>query len=186
MKVSIGVSNRHVHLTQEDYKKLFCKTTIEKRNDLSQSQEFASTDIVTLKTSKDKIENVRVLGPFRPYTQVEISVTDCYKLGIEAKVKESGDVKDAKEITIEGSAGTITKKAVIIANRHIHISPEEVKKYNLNPQQKYKIKVNNEKGGILNNIILKVDKNFKMELHLDTDDANALLLKQGDEVELVE
>lgn len=187
MKIKVGISNRHIHLTKEDYITLFnTNLELEKRNDLSQPNEYASVKTVTIKGPKGSIENVRVLGPFRNYTQVEVSKTDCYKLGINAPVRESGNLSDAAEIIIENNGRSIKRKAAIIANRHIHTNPNDLKKYNLNPLHQYKIKINNEKGGILENINLKVSENYKTELHLDTDDANAFLIEQGDEVEIIE
>lgn len=185
MKIKVGISNRHIHLTKEDYKILFGEEELIKRNDLTQPNEFASTSTVTIKTEKDKIEKVRVLGPFRPYTQVEVSVTDTYKLGIKKIVRTSGDLKDAETLTIEGPQGVITRKCAIIAERHIHINNDDLKKYNLDPNKLYKIKINTEKGAILENIHLKVKENYNLELHLDTDDANANLLNNKDEVELI-
>ena len=108
MKVSIGVSNRHVHLTREHFKILFGEgKELEKRNDLTQPGQFASTSIVTIKTDKSEIENVRVLGPFRAYTQVEISKTDDYKLGLNPPIRDSGNLKGSSPITIIGPSGVV-------------------------------------------------------------------------------
>ncbi len=185
MKIQLGISNRHIHLTKEDYEILFGNAILTKRNDLVQPNEYASTSVVTIEGPKNKIEKVRVLGPFRPYTQVEVSTTDTYKLGINKVVRTSGDLEDAETLTIIGPQGSITRKCAIIATRHIHINQEDVKKHNLDPNKLYKVKINTEKGAILENIHLKVTENAVLELHLDTDDANACLLAQKDEVELI-
>lgn len=184
MKVKVGISNRHIHLTKEDFKLLFGDVPLTKRNDLVQNGEFASNFVATIKGPKGTIENVRVMGPFRCYTQVEVSKTDCYKLGIDAPIRTSGDLRDATLITIINNNKEITRKSTIVATRHIHISPLEQKKYNLY-NLKYKIKIVNEKGAILDNVYLKVGENYKLELHLDTDDGNAHLLKTGDIVEII-
>ena len=180
--VQIGVSNRHVHLTEEDFKILFGNDAVlEKNKDLTQPGQFASTSTVTIKTEKDKIENVRVLGPIRKYTQVEISKTDAYKLGINPPVRESGDIAGSEKVTLIGPVGSIDlDEGCIIATRHIHLSFADVKKYKLENVKYVKVFVNGLKGGILNNVSLKVSDDFVFEMHIDTDDANAHLIKQGD------
>lgn len=187
MKVSIGVSNRHVHLTQENFKILFGEgKELEKRNDINQPGQFASTSIVTIKTNKSEIENVRVLGPFRSYTQVEISKTDAYKLGINPPIRDSGYLKGSSPITIIGPNGVIDlEEGCIIPTRHIHILPNQVKLYELEGKEVVNVRVGGEKGGILTNVHLKVSDEAFLELHLDTDDANAHLIKNGDIGEIV-
>lgn len=187
MKVTIGVSNRHVHLTEENLNELFGDGYIlEKKKDLTQPGQFASTALVTLKTEKGIIENVRVLGPVRKYTQVEISRTDAYKLGLNPPVRNSGDLLDSESVTIVGSKGEITiKEGCIIATRHIHILPEQMRQYNLEGKEIVSVRVNGEKGGILENVYLKVSDDAYFELHLDTDDANAHLIKNGDIAEII-
>lgn len=182
MKVSIGVSNRHVHLSETDFKKIFNddrKLEIVKK--LNQPGEFASNLKVSLKTDKSIIENVRVLGPLRNYTQVEISKTDAYKLGLNPPVRESGDLLNSETITIIGDNEIEIPSCCIIATRHIHATHEDIKKYNLNPHKKYSVKVLGEKGGTLDNVSVKVSDNYFFELHIDTDDANAHMLQNGSE-----
>ena len=182
MKVSIGVSNRHVHLKEEHLKILFGNDfKLEKRNDLTQPNQYASTSLVTIKTSKSQIENVRVLGPIRDYTQVEISRTDAFHLGLNPPVRDSGDLKGSSPITIIGPNGTIDlNEGCIIATRHIHLTKEHMKVYNLEDKKTVSVKLNGEKGGIITNVHLKVSDEAFFELHLDTDDANAHLIKCGD------
>lgn len=180
MNIKIGVSNRHVHLSNEDFAILFGNKSLEKYKDLSQPGQFASTSIVTLKTNKSIIENVRVVGPLRSYTQVEISKTDSYKLGINPPIRNSGDLKDAEEITIIGPNGSITKKCCIIATRHIHISLEQLKTLNLSDREFVDIFIPGEKSTILKDVYLKSSAVATLELHLDTDDANGCLVKNGD------
>ena len=182
MKVSIGVSNRHVHLTKEHLEILFGKGyELEKKNDLTQPGQYASNSLVTIKTNKSEIVNVRVLGPVRPYTQVEISKTDAYKLGLNPPVRNSGELDSSSPITIVGPNGTIElDSGCIIAARHIHILPKQMKEYGLEGKETVSVKVDGEKGGILTNVYLKVSNEAFFELHLDTDDANAHLIKNGD------
>ncbi len=187
MKVSIGVSNRHVHLKEEDFKTLFGNDAVlEKKKALTQPNQYASNSLVSIKTDKSTIENVRVLGPLRDYTQVEISKTDAYKLGLNPPVRNSGDLQDSENITIIGPNGTIAAhNSCIIATRHIHILPEQLKQYNLEGKETVNVKINGEKGGIITNVYLKAADNSFFEMHLDTDDANAHLIKNGDIGEII-
>lgn len=185
MKINVGISNHHVHLCFDDYRKLFGNIPLTKRNDLTQPGMYACNETVTIKGNKRSIENVRVLGPLRDYTQVEVSQTDCYFLGNPAPVRNSGDLKDASSITIIGPCGEVTKNALIIATRHIHVDKNIRAKYHLEKVEKVSIKISGEKSGIIDNVYLKDSDEAYFELHLDTDDSNAFLLKQGDEVEIV-
>lgn len=187
MKVSIGVSNRHVHLTKEHLNILFGEGYIlEKRNDLKQPNMYASTSVVTLKTDKSEINNVRIIGPLREYTQVEISRTDAYKLGINPPVRNSGDLKGSASITIVGPKGSIDlNEGCIIAARHVHILPSQVKMYGLEGRDTVNVKLYGEKGGIIENVHLKVSDEAFFELHIDTDDANAHLIKTDDIGEII-
>lgn len=182
MEVKIGVSNRHVHLCKEDLEVLFGNGyELKVDRELSQPGEFASTDRVTIKSDKGEISNVRILGPIRNYSQVEVSKTDAIKLRINPPVRESGDLKDSSPITIVGPCGEVNlNEGCIIASRHIHITNKEVVEFGLEGVEKVSVKVLGEKGGILNNVSLKVSDNYAFELHLDTDDANAHLIKQND------
>lgn len=188
MKIKVGVSNRHVHLCKEDVEKLFgigYELTVSSM--LSQAGEFASNEKVTIKTEKSIIEGVRVLGPARSYSQVEISKTDSFKLGVNPPVRESGDLVGSAPITIIGPVGQVNlAQGCIIASRHIHLSDEDVVKYGLDTNKKYSVRVGGVKGGIFSNVSLKPNSRYSLELHLDTDDANGFLIRQGDEVELIE
>lgn len=187
MKVILGVSNRHVHLTKEDYYSLFGDEPMNKVRDLRQPGQFASDKFVTLKNGDRQITKVRVLGPIRNYTQVEISKTDSYTLKLDPPIRTSGDLEGSSPITIIGPKGELNlEKGCILANRHIHISPEEVKKYNLEGVTKVKVKVDGEKGGILNNVHLKVIEPSLLEMHIDTDEGNAFGVKTGDVLEVIE
>ena len=182
MKVSIGVSNRHIHLTEEHLKILFGDNFIlEKKNDLNQPTQYASTSVVTIKTEKSEIQNVRVLGPLREYTQVEVSKTDAYKLGIDPPIRNSGDLVGSSPITVIGPYGELNlEEGCIIATRHIHLTPKHVKQYGFEGKEKVDLKLFGEKGGIIENVYLKITDEAFFEVHLDTDDANAHLVKNGD------
>lgn len=186
MKVVLGVSNKHVHLNEEDCKVLFGSTEMENVRNLVQPGQFASNLFVDVKTEKNTLKKLRVLGPLRPYTQVEVAKTDCYVLGINPPVRESGDLEGASSVTIIGPCGEITKECAIIANRHIHVNKEIREEHNLVGVEKVSIKTEGEKPSIIGNVYLKDTKEAAFELHLDTDDANACLLKTGDMLEIIE
>ena len=185
MEVKVAISARHIHLCKEDLEILFGKDyELNKRNDLSQKGEFASNEKVIIRNNNEELA-LRVLGPIRSYTQVEISKTDSYKLGLDLLPANSGELDLAKEVLIIGPKGEIKRKCCIISNRHIHISDIDSKKYGLFDGDKVKVKVNTKKGAILDNVYIKVNKNYVFEMHIDTDDANALLLNDGDIVEII-
>lgn len=186
MKVNIGVSARHVHLTRDDLNILFgINYELNKKTGLSQPGQYASEEQVILKGDKGIIERVRILGPLRDKTQVEISKTDSFKLGINPPVRNSGDLSDAAEVTIIGPKGEIKRKATIIASRHVHATKEEAKKYGFLNKEFVSIVIKGEKPGRLDNVYVRINDNFSYEVHLDTDDANAFLIKNGDEAEII-
>jgi len=185
MKVVLGISNRHVHLTKEHLEILFGKGfELTKVKDLNQPTQFMSSSKVTLKTPKSFIENVRVIGELRDYTQIEISKTDAYKLGLNPPVRDSGDIDNSETITIVGPIGEINTTGCIIADRHIHITSKQKELYGLNTEY-VSVLIGGEKGGIISNVHLKVSDPAYYELHLDTDDANAFLLHNGDVLEIL-
>lgn len=179
MEIILGVSNRHIHLTEEDYKLLFNEEPLEKIRSLKQPHQFAAKQTVTIKTNKDKLENVRVIGPFRNYTQVEISKTDAYKLGINPPIRDSGDLTDSETVEIIGPVNKITRKCCITANRHIHITKQQKQELNLENLEEVAVSFEGEKGLIFDHVKLKECTEAELELHLDTDDANAGFLKTG-------
>lgn len=181
MKVTIGVSNRHIHLTKEDIDILFGKDyKLQVLKKINQPGQFASVETVTIQTKKDRIDNVRILGPIRKYSQVEISKTDAYKLGINPPIRESGDIKGSEAITIIGPKGKLyLKEGCIIATRHIHISPKQVQMYGLQGKKYVDVLVGREKKAILKDVYLKISDPAYYEMHLDMDDANANLIENG-------
>ena len=186
MKIKVGVSNRHVHLTKEVYFGLFGKSELKKDRDLDQPGQFASTSYVTIKKGDRELEKVRVLGPFRDYNQVEISQTDAYKLKVNPPVRDSGDLEGSESITLIGPNGSVDlSSGLILARRHIHITPEDMKKYGFEGLKKVAVLIKGEKGGIIDNIYFKVLDIASLTLHLDTDEGNAFNLKSGDEVILI-
>jgi putative phosphotransacetylase len=182
MKINVGVSARHVHLTQEDYEKLF-NEEIKETKKLNVIGQFKSNKTVKIKTESGEIDNVPVLGPFRKCSQVEISKTDSYNLKINPPVLDKVEQENGCKITIVGERGKITKNICIISVRHIHMNKKDYEK--IKPNRICRVKVSTQKGGILNNVLIKQSKIIKSELHIDLDDANAHLLKTNDEVEVI-
>lgn len=182
--MKIGISNRHLHLTQETYEKLF-KEPLEVAKKLKQMGEFASNQFVTLKTEKGQLEHVRVVGPFRKYNQVEISQSDAYLLGMHPPVRKSGDLSGASDIIVVGPMGEIKlEQACILAERHIHINTKDQEKYQVKDGQIVQVKIPGERSAILDAHI-KVSDNGVLEFHIDRDEANALLINNDTEVTMI-
>ena len=180
-KVMVGVSNRHVHLTKEVFDKLF-DTDMECVRALKQTGEFASNLYVTIEGPKGKIEHVRVLGPLRNYVQVEVSALDAFTLGVEPPVRKSGDLKGAATVTLHSEKGSVVvPESCILAQCHIHMSLEDLKKYGVNNEQVVKVHVKGKREGIFFAHI-KASENGVLEFHIDRDEANAMLLKNNDEL----
>ena len=184
MQVRVGISKRHVHLTEDVYNKLFGDEKITVRNVLSQIGEFASNSLVTIKRDDKKIENVRVIGPFREYNQVEIARSDAKFLEVNPPVRHSGDLEGAQGIAIIGPMGEIfLEKALIIAKKHIHMSTGEAKDLGLENDQKILCNIYNEKKEPLE-VYLKATNNGVLEIHIDNDEALEYGLKNGDMVDI--
>ena len=185
--VPVGVSARHVHLTQEHVEVLFGKGyQLTKKKDLMGGQ-FASNEQVTIVGLKLRaIENVRILGPVRKQTQVEISATDARTLGIKAPIRESGNVAGSAPIALVGPKGALyLKEGCIIAMRHIHMSPKDAEAVGLKNGDVVSVKADNERGTIFNHVVIRVNPSFTLEMHIDTDEANAADIKQGDTVTIM-
>lgn len=179
MNVKVGVTNRHVHLTREDLNILFGNNyQLTPRNYLDQPGQFASIETVSLKTSKNIKEYVRIVGPVRPYTQVEILESDKEYFGINPPVRNSGDLEGTETITIIGPKGTISKEnSCIIANRHIHINTRDAK--NFRDDEIVSVKYNN---AILDNVHIKIGDNYALAFHINKDDAIKNKIEKGDVV----
>ncbi|MBN1385087.1 MAG: phosphate propanoyltransferase [Elusimicrobia bacterium] len=182
--VIANVSNRHLHLCQEDMEKLFGKGyKLKKIKDLIQPGEFASKETVVIKGNKGEIKKVRVLGPIRKATQVEISRTDSFILGINAPLRISGDTKGSAPVTIIGPNGTVElKEGCIVARRHVHFSIQDADFFKVKDGENLMVRVDNERGLIFNNVCTRVRANMTLEFHIDTDEANAAGIKNGDKV----
>lgn len=185
--VPVGVSARHAHLSREDMDVLFGKgSELTKKKELMGGQ-YACEECVTILGAKlNSIENVRILGPLRSKTQVEISKTDGIKLGTKAPSRESGNIKDSASVTIVGPKGAIVlQEGCIVAMRHIHMSNEDAQKYSMKDNQIVTVKIPGERGGLLSNVKVRVDKTYTLEMHIDTDEANAMDIKSGSLLEVI-
>ena len=185
MRVKIGVSARHIHLSKEDFELLFPNESLNVYKEISQYPNFASDKKVSLRNGDRQIDNVRVVGPLRDETQVELSKTDCRYFKIEAPLRNSGDLENASEIEIINGDKSIKRNCVIIQNRHIHMNEKDALEYGFKNDQIVKVKIDTIKGGILYNVHIKTGKEFITELHLDTDDANAFLIDSSVEGEII-
>lgn len=186
--VPVGVSNRHIHLSTQDLETLFGKGyQLTPIKDLSQPGQYACKEQLTIVgPSLRPIEGVRVLGPVRKASQVEISRTDSFTLKVKPPVRESGDIAGSAPITIIGPKGTVTlKEGCIIANRHIHMSDEEGKAFGLNDGDYVTVEVNGERRTTFYDVQVRVNKAFRLEMHIDTDDANAAGIGNGAKVKIV-
>lgn len=181
MQVKIGISNRHVHLKKEDADILFGENFIfTKRNDLSQHGEYATNETVEIKTDNYSFPHVRVVGPIRNYTQVEISESDAKLLGLNPPLRDSGDLSNSSDITIKGPKGEIySKSSCIIPNRHIHMNKESNFGYNNGDIIKGYIN-----GKVMDNIHIKEKDTYELELHITKDDAELYNVENGEYIDI--
>ncbi|MEM0010980.1 MAG: phosphate propanoyltransferase [Candidatus Bathyarchaeia archaeon] len=183
--IPIGVSARHMHISQEDLEILFGKGyQLRKERDLYQPGEFASAEVVQVVGPRGALR-VRILGPTRKQTQVEISRTDCVTIGVDAPYKYPGDLKGAAPITIVGPKGAIYKEAAIIQARHIHTPPDVAARMGIKDGDLVSVKVAGERGVIFTNVLVRVSEKYLLQMHLDTDDANAAGVNCNNLAELV-
>lgn len=176
--ISIGISNRHVHLSEEHFKKLFPNEELRPMKELKQPGEFASEQTVTVVGSKGKQEKVRILGPLRKNSQVELSMTDTRTLGIPAPVRLSGNLENAAEVTLRNGRNEVTFKGCIVAKRHIHMSFDDRERFNLSKSDCLKVRIVTEgRTAIFEDVELRLGKKFVLEMHLDTDEANSAGVK---------
>jgi len=175
-EIPLGVSNRHIHLTQQTLDKLFGPgSSLEKYRQLYQPDDFAARQTVTIVGSKMRaIQNVRILGPLRDYDQVELSLTDAIVLGIQPPVRNSGDLDGAAPLTLVGPSGSVyLPHCAIIASRHIHMSEQDAQELGVQSGDLCRIRLHGEKPAILENVRVRTKDNWNLQLHLDTDEANA-------------
>ncbi|GAA0337116.1 phosphate propanoyltransferase [Bacillus carboniphilus] len=179
--IPIAVSNRHVHLSQQHVERLFGKGyQLKKMKDLSQPGQFAGQETVTLIGPKGRIEKVRILGPSRGDTQVEISLYDGYTLGIHPPIRDSGDIKGSPGITIQGPRGQLSlKEGLICAARHIHMHTDDALSLQVENNQRVQVKVEGPRAVTFDHVLIRVSPKYKLEMHIDMDEANAAGIQNG-------
>lgn len=185
--VTIGVSQRHVHLSRKDLDILFGEGFELTKKKTLMGREFASDQFVTLVgPSLKSIEKVRVLGPVRNNTQVEISKTDTFILKVSPPVRPSGNIEGSERLVLVGPCGTVyLKEGVIIANRHIHLDPEYAAANNISDNEYVDVFVEGIKPTRFYDVQVRVRDDFRCEMHIDTDDANSTMLRNGDKVKIL-
>ncbi|HBA37553.1 MAG TPA: hypothetical protein DCY94_02400 [Firmicutes bacterium] len=179
MKITVGISNRHVHLNEETFKYLFEKDSLQVRNELNQIGEFASTDTITLSYKGKKIPHVRIVGPLRAKNQIELLKSDLEFLGLEAPTRRSGDLEDTPSIEMINGEKIVTTDGVIRAERHVHVPTKEMDDLNLHERDI--VKVTAPKGTFEANV--KVSDNGYFELHIDKDEAEEYGITSGQELD---
>ena len=187
MKITVGLSNRHIHLSEKDLFTLFGEGyTLTKLKDLSQPGQYAAEEVVDIVGPKGKIEKIRILGPSRDYTQVELSMADARAIGVVAPVRESGNLEGSPGCKVIGPKGEIEiEKGVIIAHRHIHMSPDDAKYFNVSNKEVVSVETQGIRSIVFNNVIIRVSPLFSLEMHIDIEEGNAAGLKNGDVVNLI-
>ena len=185
--VPVNMSNKHLHLTQAHVEALFgAGHQLCKMKDLSQPGQFACDEKVDIVGPKGTLKGVRVLGPARPDTQVEISIFDARTIGVDPVAKLSGDIEGTPACTIVGPAGKVElEKGTIVALRHIHMNPTEAAEYGLKDKDVVKVKVGTDRAVTFENVIIRVNKDFILDMHIDIEEGNAAGLKGGEPGEII-
>jgi putative phosphotransacetylase len=186
--VRVGISARHVHLAREHVDILFgLGHQLQPLKYVYQPGQYAAEETVDIVSAKTTFKNVRVLGPERSQTQVEISLTDAMKLGISAPIRDSGDIKGSPGITLVGPKGMVVlPKGVIVAWRHIHMNPEDAAEMGVKDRELIQVRCNNpQRSVIFEKVLVRVHESFLLEAHIDTDEANAAMLSNADLIEIL-
>jgi putative phosphotransacetylase len=186
--IPVGISARHVHVSQADLATLFGEGyELHPYKDLSQPGQYASQETVDLVTEKSTFKKVRILGPVRKQTQVEVALTDAMKLGVNPPVRDSGDLKGSAGLKIVGPKGSVElAEGVIAACRHIHMTPQDAAEFGVKDKEMVKVKVGApDRCLVFEQVLVRVNDNFRLEMHLDTDEGNAAKVKTGETAELL-
>ncbi len=180
-KVPIGLSNKHIHVSQADLETLFGKGyQLTPMKDLSQPGQYAAEEKVDVVGPKGTLKGIRILGPVRPETQLEVSIGDGFCLGIKAPLRNSGDIADTPGVKLIGPAGEVEiSKGAIVAARHIHMSTEEGATYGLKDKDVVCVKLDGPRGLTFDNVLVRVHPDFKLDMHLDVEEGNAAGAKNG-------
>ena len=177
----VEVSAHHIHLTQEHVEALFGKGhQLTKHADLSQPGQYASKEQLAIVGPKGRIERVRVLGPARKYTQIEIAMTEQFKLGVHPPIRESGDIADTPGCTLESPTASVkVDRGVICALRHVHMTPEDALRYGVRDKSVVRVRIGGDRELVFGDVLVRVDPSYALAMHIDTDEANAANVKTG-------
>lgn len=185
--IPVGVSGRHLHVSREHLEALFGQGyELKKMKDLSQPGQFASEETVDIMTTKGAFTRVRILGPVRKDTQIEISLSDAVKLGINPPIRDSGNVAGSPGVVLVGPNGTITvEQGVIVALRHIHMTPADAERFGVKDKDIVNVECGGDRAMTMGQVLVRVNEQFALEMHVDTDEGNAACLKTGQRVRIV-
>lgn len=187
MKLPIALSNRHLHLSQEHIEVLFGKGyELTKTKDLSQPGQFACEEKVDVIGGKGTLKGLRVLGPARSKTQIEVSLADARALGVTAPIRDSGDLSGSPGAKLVGPAGEIEiAEGVIVAGRHIHMNMEEAAQFDVKDGELVDVQTFGPRAVVFNNVLIRANPNYSLEMHVDVEEGNAAGVANGDMVELI-
>lgn len=185
--IPVGISNRHIHLAQRDVNALFGEGyQLTKMKELSQPMQYACKETLTIAGPKGAIEKVRILGPVRSESQIEILQADCFKLGTTAPVRLSGELQGTPGITLIGPRGSILlSKGLVIAQRHIHMTLEDAKRLGVNDGEQVNIQMGGLRGGTYANVAIRANNSSALECHIDTEEANAMNLLSTSKITII-
>ncbi len=183
----IALSNRHIHLSREHLDILFGEGyELTKKKDLSQPGQYASEELVDVVGPKREIKGVRILGPVRGDTQLEVSIADAFHLGVQPMVRNSGDIINTPGAKIIGPKGEVEiKEGIIVASRHIHMHTTDGEEFGVKDNEIVKVKVEGPRGLIFENVLVRVNKAYALEMHVDLEEGNAAGINNGDMVEII-
>lgn len=186
-KIPVGISNRHVHLTKEHLHILFGDGyELKVWKDLSQPGQYAAEEKVDVIGDKGTLSGVRVLGPVRKETQIEVSITDSFKLGVKVPLRNSGDIANSAGCKIAGPKGEVTiDKGLIVAARHIHMHTNDAAEFGVTDKDIVKVKVEGERGLVFENVLVRVNEQFALEMHVDVDEGNAAGITKDTKVDII-
>ena len=185
--IPVGVSARHVHLSREHLDALFgAGYELTKKKDLSQPGQYASDETVDIITTKGAFTRVRILGPVRKATQIELALSDTLKLGITPPIRDSGNVAGSPGVVLVGPNGTITlDEGAIVALRHIHMTPADAERFGVKDKDLVQVECPGERAMTMGQVLVRVNEQYALEMHVDTDEGNAACLKTGQKVKIV-
>lgn len=185
--IPVSMSNRHVHISKEHLEILFGEGhELTKMKDLSQPGQFACDEKIDVVGPKSTLKGVRILGPVRPETQIEISVFDARTIGVEAVVRASGNTANTPGCTIVGPAGKVTlEKGLIVAARHVHMHTDDAPKYGVKDKDVVSVKVGTDRSVVFENVVVRVHPDFALDMHIDIEEGNAAAIQNGEQGEII-